>query len=703
MKANFATSKHGKRRWRKKNANDVRANNNIPAVIRTNTNLIYITSVLTCLFIAPFTVAGQDCFQVNTSKSHILLSGGDDIKLPKSNDTLVLLCTKAIANFTFQIDFKGNTEQYFEDSTQLVAALDYKTSTFILNYDKAANAFSIPNNQPNLFEGTYTLRLSAIACPSSSGLCDNCSVYYKFTVVHKYDPDFAVSITTDPNPAILTCLPGSKVTMSGTPPPHNGFQGQWAHLDNNIFVDLPGQTAPEYTSDKSGTYLYTLRGPAGCAASFFATIVPPLLPIITVGQPQQPLNACSQPIQGITVTNGGPPGNLQLTWTTSSGGIIVSGENGDSPVIASLGAYTLSASRQDNGCKASASVVIVPGSIPTIVPKIVSISGKDVLDCRNTTIKLRASASLSSGTSSFSYVWADGTSGDELTVLAPGIYSVTVTSTELGCQGAADISIFQDISIPDLQIIRPRDTICVGETVALTALALEPVTYLWQNGSTNGSLLAMPDQNGSNTYFVTVTANDNGCTAEESAVIVRLDPPQVLCTTASITIQTGVHLSLDCSGTGDQMFWVSVSSNVRNIPPAGNGPVQGHFYSLAAPQAPGNVAYTFFARNAGCTSEPANVVVNVLPESNGGIFVPELVTPNGDGLNDTWEITFSSSTSNPGGHRMSLFDRNGALAFEGTLGAPIQVESLPDGAYFYTITKPDGGFIRGAVTILRRN
>ncbi|MEQ1746576.1 MAG: gliding motility-associated C-terminal domain-containing protein [Saprospiraceae bacterium] len=645
---------------------------------------------------------GQDCFQVNTTKSNILLSSGDEAKLPKSGDTLFLLCTKAVSNFRFNVDFKANTESFFEDTTEIVAVLDYKTSTFLLSYDKSSNTFVIPSNQV-LFEGKYTLSISSMKCPTPPGPCDNCSIIYAFEVVHRYDPDFSVSIVTDPSPAILTCMPGSAVTMIGTAPPHSGFNGQWAYLLSGNFVDLPGETTTKHTTSQSGTYLYTVRGPAGCAASFFATITPPRVPKIEVDQPTQKLNACSQTIQGVTVTNGGPPGNLLLSWTTSSSGIILSGANSESPVVAALGTYTLFASRLDNGCTATATVEIVPGTIPTVVPLIVSTTGTDVLDCRNTSIKLHVSGSLSSGTSQFTYLWSDGTTGDETAVFAPGIYSVTATANELGCQGASDISIFQDITVPELQIASPRDTVCAGEAVSLNVQALEPVTYLWQNGAVTGAILAEPAQNGTNLYTVTVTANDNGCTAEASTALERLEPPQVSCMPSNLIVQTGVHLSLDCPSTGDLLVWVAVPSNVSTIPPSGSGVVMGHFFALTTPNAPGSVAYTFFSKNAGCTSEPTHVLVTVLPESPNGIFVPELVTPNGDGLNDTWEITFPSNTTNPGGYRMNLFDRNGALAFEGTLAAPVHVESLPDGAYYYTITQPDGGLVRGAVTILRRN
>ncbi|MBK9336871.1 MAG: gliding motility-associated C-terminal domain-containing protein [Lewinellaceae bacterium] len=523
-----------------------------------------------------------------------------------------------------------------------------------------------------------------------------------FEVEYVNDPGLTVSIQSDPSPAVLTCLPGSAATLTGTPPPHSDFQGQWAQFENNQFVDIPGATAPGYTTSVAGTYLYTLSGPVGCTASNIATVSTPLLPGIAIDPPEQPLNACSQTITGVVVGNTGSPGNSTIGWTTSGSGILLGGETTNSPVIAALGVYMLTVSRQDNGCTATATVQIVPGVIPTVSAQITSTSGSDVLDCNATTHTLQASAGLSVGTSSYTYAWSTGTVGETITVDAPGIYSVTATAASIGCQGAADILIFQDVSNPALQILSLRDTVCAGENIALTAMASEPVAFLWQNNSTTSTLLAIPDQNGPNAYTVTVTAGDNGCTTSATKWIERVEQPQITCMEDALTVPNGGLAAIDCPIAGTQLIWLAVSTNVRNIPPSGVGPVQGQLVELANPLAPGVVEYAFFARNAGCTSDRADVRVAVLPESADNIFIPELITPDGDGQNDTWGIIVPESISNPDAYGLALFNRYGALAWEANLATPFHADQYPDGTYYYVVSKPDGGKISGAITILRR-
>lgn len=647
---------------------------------------------------------GQDCFSVDVAKSKVILTPNGELTLPENGDTLWMPCSRAIKDFSFQMDFKANTETFFEDSVQLQGTLMYKSATYILTYDKTSNTFSLPVSAPILYDSAFTLTVSSIMCPQTPPVCDNCTITYSFLVVYQNDPDFAVDIQTNPDPAVLTCLPGSVVTLEGTLPPHGLITTKWSRLVNLQYVDIPGATGTAYTTDVAGTFLYTQKGPAGCEASNFMAVSPPHRPGIVITPMEQPLQACTQAIAGVSVQNGGLPANLELEWTTSGSGILVSGQASLSPVIAALGNYTLFVKRLDNGCTDTATVSIVPGVIPTVLVQIAGTSGHELLDCKTPEITLRATAGLSNGGSSaYTYVWSNGATGNELTVNAPGIYSVTATSSEIGCQGAADISVFQDISVPDLQIIRPRDTVCAGESVLLTAFSQETVTYLWQTNATTNSITATPGQTGPNPYSVTVTANDNGCTSVATVQIERLDPPQVSCIESDLTVPNGSQITLDCPHTGTQLIWLAVTTNVRNILPSGEGPIQNRTMNLTSDLAPGEVHFAFYAKNAGCTSDRTDVTVTVLPESPDGIFVPELVTPNGDGLNDTWEISWPSTLTNPDAYQISLFDRHGAVVYEGALAVPVRAETYPDGTYYYVISKPDGNRIRGAVTILRRN
>ena len=86
--------------------------------------------------------------------------------------------------------------------------------------------------------------------------------------------------------------------------------------------------------------------------------------------------------------------------------------------------------------------------------------------------------------------------------------------------------------------------------------------------------------------------------------------------------------------------------------------------------------------------------------------IPTLITPNGDGANDTWNIRFLSLYENS---TVRVFDRSGRLVFEtknylngpewnGTEGG----SDLPEGPYFYEIILNSGKISRkGVLTIAR--
>ena len=71
--------------------------------------------------------------------------------------------------------------------------------------------------------------------------------------------------------------------------------------------------------------------------------------------------------------------------------------------------------------------------------------------------------------------------------------------------------------------------------------------------------------------------------------------------------------------------------------------------------------------------------------------IPNVITPNGDGINDTWVIPFESAT-------VSIFDRNNTILFE-TVNYQNNwsANGLDNGTYFYQINKS----IVGSITVYR--
>lgn len=131
----------------------------------------------------------------------------------------------------------------------------------------------------------------------------------------------------------------------------------------------------------------------------------------------------------------------------------------------------------------------------------------------------------------YNYLWSDGSTADSLVINSPGDYYVTVTDTN-GCVFKSDTLSFQEDVFPTSASLGPDLNLCSGNNLSLTSGASEAVSYLWNTGSTEASILI----ENSGTYSVEVI-NINGCVAKDTvdvtiigdAPVLAIDFPQYAC------------------------------------------------------------------------------------------------------------------------------------------------------------------------------
>lgn len=157
--------------------------------------------------------------------------------------------------------------------------------------------------------------------------------------------------------------------------------------------------------------------------------------------------------------------------------------------------------------------------------------GADTLLCTGASLLL--DATLPGGAT---YLWQDGSTDATFTVTSAGTYSVTVTRN--GCDVTESIDVgFLPLPVVDLG---PDQSICAGEQTTLNATTAG-ASYLWQDGSTNATLVAST----AGTYTVDVTVN--GCTSSDALDIivtplpvVDLGPPQTVCPDTEVLLDATV-------------------------------------------------------------------------------------------------------------------------------------------------------------------
>src|SRR5688572_7631480 len=115
---------------------------------------------------------------------------------------------------------------------------------------------------------------------------------------------------------------------------------------------------------------------------------------------------------------------------------------------------------------------------------------------------------VSGGTSPYTYLWSNGATTEDLTGLAAGTYTVTITDVN-GCTTNLPFTVETVMStITATPVV--TNTTCAASIGAINITVsggTSPYTYLWSNGATTEDLTGVA----AGTYTVTIT-DANGCT-----------------------------------------------------------------------------------------------------------------------------------------------------------------------------------------------
>jgi gliding motility-associated-like protein len=273
----------------------------------------------------------------------------------------------------------------------------------------------------------------------------------------------------------------------------------------------------------------------------------------------------------------------------------------------------------------------------------------------------------------------------------------TIFIREAGC----GTTITKRVTIPftdNLTLTANNDTtVCLGGTITLraatngagSAFSWTPAAGLGSpNNAITTAVVSAPT-----TY--TVTATLNGCTRTEPVVVQTLNIPNIYAG-PDATIISGDDYLMQATTTSSlkSITWTpsTALSNPNVLNPTAV-PVQTTTYRL-----------TVVENGTDCISSD-EMVITVIPNC---LKVMNAFTPNGDGVNDRWQVTTADvCTRNV---NVTVFNRYGQMVYtnknytnvwDGTANG----KPLPDGTYYYSVryTLVTGKVVelKGDVTILR--
>lgn len=496
----------------------------------------------------------------------------------------------------------------------------------------------------------------------------------------------------------------------------------------------PGSTiAPTFTNNPTfpsltlpGTYTVWVQDITNQCVSFqqVSIIQNTLAPNINYIQ-TYPLLSCTNPSMVLSGVSSNT--NAQITWTVpgASGASVWPQSNytvftnpsvsNSSNNITSVGIFTVGAFDPNNQCRSTKTVQIIqdirlPVLTPTTSPLLLTCKDVDV-------VLLNAQASNTmNAVLVTTYCWippsvSNSVCNTQLNTSVPGVHTCIATSQQNGCKVTRTYTVQQDITPPTVSS-KPEFILDCNPTptVQIIPAIISPttgMTYSWvaPYGATVSPNLtsSLITTNFPGIYRIIVTNTVNGCITQTTYTVVNgtitanfvPDPPEGF---APLTVQFNNNSTTSTGNSNIQSWWYFGNGSTATFTQTQNG--------QATYNAPGIYTVVLIVKKGTCTDTMKKTVRVELPSQ---MEVPNIFSPNKDGVNDVFRLIASSLSE----VYVVIFDRWGNRVYEAESntgnfawdGKNMQGKDCADGVYFYIIKgkgKDDKSYEKkGNVTLVR--
>jgi gliding motility-associated-like protein len=336
----------------------------------------------------------------------------------------------------------------------------------------------------------------------------------------------------------------------------------------------------------------------------------------------------------------------------------------------------------------------------TVIPELdLQITADTTVMCEGLTTNLVAT----SGLGGIQFVWSPTTGlGDPLSLITTASPTETTTYTlignEGGCYDTASITI-NVLPTPEMGYLSSGERGCAPHSVSFMQAVANGIFYSWNFGDgTPISNETMPshvyDQAG--TFNVSLTAvGAGGCEATINTINVVVAEPPV----AEFHSTPAFPIQLSLPNT--QVGFINDSEHGLSYRwDFGDGQLSSEINPSHSYFEPGEYQVSLTVTNEeGCVSSVMHGPYIVLAPD---LFIPNVFSPNGDGVNDLFFVNYTGSQP----FNAQVFDRWGVKLYEsrnkvqGWDGNDSEGNAAPDGVYYYIVKVGDKSY-NGAASLLR--
>ncbi|TVR79783.1 MAG: hypothetical protein EA412_05685, partial [Chitinophagaceae bacterium] len=392
---------------------------------------------------------------------------------------------------------------------------------------------------------------------------------------------------------------------------------------------------------------------------------------------------------------GGQDGEVELTVSGGVFPVSIASSTGDTIQFTSNSTHVFSNVAagnylvvivDNNGCTANTNFTVGEKDNPDITNTIVE---NATCSDENGTITIE----LGGASAPYTFDWShDPALNNQIAdLLAAGSYQVTVTN-DFSCDTILSFDII-DEEAPVISAVDMNPSLC-GNDNGVISLTVDGGTgdlnYNWGSGLNNSPVISNLEPGD---YEVIIT-DENGCTETTSVSVTEIDAPFVSLSPASpdtIIPGASVQIETDVNSFSTDIVYSwepSTGLSCTDCPDP-----------LATPSA--NTTYDLIVTDVetGCFTISQFAII-VKDE----IFIPNAITPNGDGINDSWNIRELRFYPD---NEVVILTRWGDEVFrrapyDNSFNGTYSGRDLPEGTYYYIIRlKATGEVLTGPLTILR--